>query len=235
MTEKRDNGRHEQADHVFEAQAFVLRDTCGNLKAALGLDDHGQPKLSFFDPDGGPRLTVGLDGQTGAPGTVLYDSCGNQRLLVRMADENGDSPLIAMLDADGTVLADLSLSEDGDPTLALRDPAGWARCLLGLGEDGQPVLELRDQDGVLRAALQLEADGEPQLGLADEGGQLRIVVTLPTPGNGVPSLFVYDDAGTMRTAVGSGAIGLFDQNERATWCAPLPNAGDGGPVQKRDP
>ena len=99
--------RLERQDKTVEARGLLLHDTEGNRRAALSLDEHGQPSILFCDAEG--HLRAGLD---------LVVEEGRLRL--------------SLLDADGKTRAILVVAEGG---LGLFDTEDNARALWRLGED----------------------------------------------------------------------------------------------------
>src|SRR5271170_7654389 len=60
---------------TIEAQQFLLRDSSGKLRGAIGVTSDGAVGLNFSDLSGRTRLTVDL-AANGTPGVDLYDQDG---------------------------------------------------------------------------------------------------------------------------------------------------------------
>ena len=109
---------------TVEAQQFLLRDSTGKLRGAMGVLPDGAVGLNLSDPNGRTRITVDL-ASNGTPGVDLYDQ-------------------------DGKVRATMALGDAGQPGLGLYGPNGHLRTSLdvpgaktaGLAfykDDGQPA------------------------------------------------------------------------------------------------
>jgi|SRR5579862_8212940 len=109
---------------TVEAQQFLLRDSSGKLRGAMGVLPDGAVGLNLSDPNGRTRVTVDL-ASNGTPGVDLYDQ-------------------------DGKVRATMALGDAGQPGLGLYGPNGHLRTSLdvpggktaGLAfykDDGQPA------------------------------------------------------------------------------------------------
>ncbi len=109
---------------TVEAQQFLLRDSTGKLRGAMGVLPDGAVGLNLSDPNGRTRVTVDL-ASNGTPGVDLYDQ-------------------------EGKVRATMALGEAGQPGLGLYGPNGHLRTSLdvpggktaGLAfykDDGQPA------------------------------------------------------------------------------------------------
>lgn len=109
---------------TVEAQQFLLRDSTGKLRGAMGVLPDGAVGLNLSDTNGRTRITVDL-ASSGTPGVDLYDQ-------------------------DGKVRATMALGEAGQPGLGLYGPNGHLRTSLdvpggktaGLAfykDDGQPA------------------------------------------------------------------------------------------------
>jgi len=106
---------------TIEAEQFVLRDTEGTVRGALGITPdgavglnladttghtritldlaaNGSPGLDFYDPQGKPRATFAL-GPTGTPGLGLYDASDKLRTSLDVPAPN--TPGLAFYHEDG--------------------------------------------------------------------------------------------------------------------------------------
>jgi hypothetical protein len=106
---------------TVEAQQFLLRDSSGKLRGAMGVLSDGAVGLSFSDPSGRTRLTLDLAAD-GTPGLDLYDQ-------------------------DGKVRATVALGDSGQPGLGLYGPDGHLRTSLDVPSGKTPGLAFYKDDG----------------------------------------------------------------------------------------
>jgi len=106
---------------TLEAQQFLLRDSSGKLRGAMGVLSDGAVGLNFSDPSGRTRLTLDL-AANGTPGVDLYDQ-------------------------DGKVRATMALGDDGQPGLGLFGPNGNLRTSLDVPAGKTPGLAFYKDDG----------------------------------------------------------------------------------------
>ncbi len=106
---------------TVEAQQFLLRDSSGKLRGAIGVLSDGAVGLNFSDPSGRTRLTLDL-AANGTPGLDLYDQ-------------------------DGKVRATMALGDAGEPGLGLFGPNGNLRTSLDVPAAKTPGLAFYKDDG----------------------------------------------------------------------------------------
>jgi hypothetical protein len=106
---------------TVEAQQFLLRDSTGKLRGAMGVLSDGAVGLNLSDPSGRTRVTVDL-ASNGSPGVDLYDQ-------------------------DGKVRATMALGDAGDPGLGLYGPNGNLRTSLDVPAGKTPGLAFYKDDG----------------------------------------------------------------------------------------
>ncbi len=106
---------------TVEAQQFLLRDSSGKLRGAIGVLSDGAVGLNFSDPSGRTRLTLDLAAD-GTPGLDLYDQ-------------------------DGKVRATMALGDAGQPGLGLFGPNGNLRTSLDVPAAKTPGLAFYKEDG----------------------------------------------------------------------------------------
>jgi hypothetical protein len=106
---------------TLEAQQFLLRDSTGKLRGAMGVTSDGAVGLNFSDPSGRTRVTVDL-ASNGTPGVDLYDQ-------------------------DGKVRATMALGDAGQPGLGLYGPNGHLRTSLDVPAPKTPGLAFYKDDG----------------------------------------------------------------------------------------
>src|SRR5271170_6659159 len=105
----------------LDAQQFLLRDSTGKVRGAMGVTSDGAVGLNFSDPSGRTRLTVDL-AANGTPGVDLYDQ-------------------------DGKVRATMALGDDGLPGVGLYGPNGNLRTSLDVPAAKTPGLAFYREDG----------------------------------------------------------------------------------------
>ncbi len=155
----------------IEAEAFVLRDANGRVRATLSSLDGGGAALVFFDSkkqsnlrlivgvnaDGIPSLQLndargteravfGLD-DADAPGIDLSDRAGRRRVRLNVADRGGEQPAsLSLWDEKGhaRVSAIFSPSIMG---FFLSGPGDETRSVMGMSADGTPVNFMTGPDG----------------------------------------------------------------------------------------
>jgi hypothetical protein len=106
---------------TIEAQQFLLRDSSGKLRGAMGVLSDGAVGLNLSDPDGRTRVTVDL-ASNGTPGVDLYDQ-------------------------NGKVRATMALGDDGDPGVGLYGAKGHLRTSLDVPAAKTPGLAFYKDDG----------------------------------------------------------------------------------------
>jgi hypothetical protein len=106
---------------TLEAQQFILRDSAGKLRGAMGVLSDGAVGLNFEDPNGRTRVTVDL-ASNGTPGVDLYDS-------------------------DGKIRATMALGDGGEPGFGLYGPNGHLRTSLDIPKAQTPGLAFYKDDG----------------------------------------------------------------------------------------
>lgn len=106
---------------TLQAQQFLVRDSTGKLRGAIGVMPDGAVGLNFEDPAGRTRLTVDL-ASSGTPGVDLYDQDGRMRVTI-------------------------ALGPAGDPGIGLYGPNGHLRTSLDVPAAQTPGLSFYDSDG----------------------------------------------------------------------------------------
>jgi len=125
---------------AMEAERFVLRDTGGRVRAALGMEADGSVGLWLLDSAGKTRAGVGVS-REGSPVMALADQTGKSRLSLTLTD----GPGLSLRDQDRTRIS-LSVLAEGSG-IYVWDQAGRERVVLIVAADGSQVLGFRDKDG----------------------------------------------------------------------------------------
>jgi hypothetical protein len=91
---------------TLEAQQFLLRDSSGKLRGAIGVTSDGAAGINFDDGAGHTRLTVDLDA-SGDPGIDLYDPNGLRRVTIALGSTG--EPGIGLYGPDGHLRTSLDV------------------------------------------------------------------------------------------------------------------------------
>jgi hypothetical protein len=99
----------------IEARQFVLRDSSGRVRAALGSTPEGAVGLNLDDASGRTLLTLDVDGN-GSPGLDLYDQSGKRRAIIAVSRQG--APGVGLYDAKGQLRTSLDAPAANSPGLA---------------------------------------------------------------------------------------------------------------------
>lgn len=91
---------------TLEAQQFLLRDSSGKLRAAMGVTSDGAVGINLDDATGHTRLTIDLDA-SGDPGVDLYDPNGQRRVTIALGSTG--EPGIGLYGPDGHLRTSLDV------------------------------------------------------------------------------------------------------------------------------
>jgi hypothetical protein len=191
------------------AETFEVRGPDNKLRASLFRGPRGEALLSFFDQDGGSRLSLGIDAK-GTPIISLLNDKQVQMMGLSLDSEDG-TPQIAFFDRDhetalhlgitkgfgpdisvgkrGHGQVSIFLTNEGSPSVQLVDPKGNPRISVGVFDDG-PSISLLGDDRVVRATWRVLPDGSASFSLSDDQGRQRLVVM--TDKQGKPSIRFID-------------------------------------------
>jgi hypothetical protein len=100
---------------ALEARQFVLRDSSGKVRAALGASPDGAVGLSLHDASGRTRVSLDVE-DSGSPGLDLYDQDGKRRALLALGQEG--TPGVGLYDAGGKLRTSLDVPAANTPGLA---------------------------------------------------------------------------------------------------------------------
>ena len=98
-----------------EARQFVLRDSTGRVRAALGSSPDGAVGLNLDDASGHTLATLDVE-RNGSPGLDLYDQNGKRRALVALAPQG--TPGVGLYDPQGKLRTSLDVPAANTPGLA---------------------------------------------------------------------------------------------------------------------
>jgi hypothetical protein len=102
----------------IEARQFVLRDSSGRVRAALGTSPEGAVGLNLDDASGRTLLNLDVDGN-GSPGLDLYDQSGKRRAIIAVSRQG--MPGVGLYDANGRLSTSLDTPAVNTPGLAFFD------------------------------------------------------------------------------------------------------------------
>ncbi len=100
---------------TLEAQQFLLRDSSGKLRAAMGVTSDGAVGINLDDGTGRTRLTVDL-AANGAPGVDLYDQSGLRRMTIALG--SAGEPGIGLYGPHGNLRASFEVPKADTPGLS---------------------------------------------------------------------------------------------------------------------
>ncbi|MGB0058923.1 hypothetical protein [Candidatus Binatus sp.] len=100
---------------TVEAQQFLLRDSSGKLRGAMGVLSDGAVGLNLSDPNGRTRVTVDL-ASNGTPGLDLYDQDGKIRATMALGDAG--EPGVGLYGPDGHLRTSLDVPKKETPGLS---------------------------------------------------------------------------------------------------------------------
>jgi hypothetical protein len=175
------------------AQRFLLQDSKGVVRAALGINDEGEVLLALMDARGQGRADMSVTA-AGLPRFELFDSAGNTRALINVDEQ--DAPSLALYDgrmarAIVSVMAQgpyVALADEqsrrqitlgagpGMAQILFEDASNPGTCVIGISADRTVGMVVADSKGETRVKALLQADGKAGFMVASPDGQ---VSTLP--------------------------------------------------------
>jgi hypothetical protein len=199
--------------HVVRANRFELADEKGNIRAVLGLNPDGEPRLALADESGRILVTLSLE--------LDYKYTKDK------------IPALRFLDRAGKVRSEINLNRAGDPVIMLRNQRGGAiASLTGLDKTGTEWM-LMDEKGRPRITQTINRNGA-NVSFFDEAGKVRAGLGLKN--NGDPSLVFSDEKMKNRVMLGyldgmisdkdskeskaMSSLALFDKDGNVLWKAP---------------
>lgn len=174
--------------NTIVAQRFLLQDSKGTVRAALGINDAGEVLLALMDARGRGRADMGVTAD-GLPRFELFDSAGNTRALVNV--EENDSPSIALFDGQRVRLS--AGVAGGEPYLALADEQNRRQVTLAAGKVGSGALI--EDTAARRATVFLGLNTNESAGLSVFGPKSEPRAQFGPDASGAAGLLVTDAAG----------------------------------------
>ncbi|MBV8136651.1 MAG: hypothetical protein JO121_13630 [Deltaproteobacteria bacterium] len=104
-----------------EAEQFVLRDSHGSVRGAMGVGENGTVGINLNDAKGATRISIDLS-PDGSPGVDLYDPSGKERATMALGPEG--TPGLGLYDANGRLRTSLDVPAAQTPGLAFYHPDG---------------------------------------------------------------------------------------------------------------
>jgi hypothetical protein len=192
------------------AEKYEVRSPDDKLKASLYQGPAGEVYLTFFDRNGGSRLTMGV-GPKGAPAISFFDDKLAPRMILSL-DADDSTPQIILFDGQngpalhlgvtkgfgpdisigkpGQGRISISAREGGSPAIQIFDPKNNPRISLDLSDNDKPAISILGDDRVIRASWRLHTDGAVIFSLLDAKARQRLVVM--TDKDGKPSIRFID-------------------------------------------
>jgi hypothetical protein len=158
------------------AQRFLIQDSKGVVRAALGVNDQGEVLLALYDARGRGRADMGVTAD-GLPRFELFDSAGNTRALINVDEQ--DAPSIALYDGH-TARAVVSVMDLG-PYVALADEQSRRQITLGAGTGTAQIL-FEDVSKAGTCVIGIGADRSVGMAVADAKGETRVEALLQADG-----------------------------------------------------
>ena len=175
------------------AQRFLLQDSSGVVRAALGVNDQGEVLLALMDARGQGRADMSVTAE-GLPRFELFDSAGNTRALINVDEQ--DTPSLALYDG-RMARAIVSVMGQG-PYIALTDEQSRRQvtlgvgpamaqilfedasipgtCVIGIGADRTVGMVVADSKGATRVRAFLQPDGKAGVMAVGSDGQVSTLI-----------------------------------------------------------
>lgn len=196
---------------TVEAERFVVRDGSGNLRAVLGLDEDGMPRLAMYQRAQDIE-SIWLGMQEQVPLFTL------QRVGHSFQSQLTEG-MFYLRGGNGAMLLDLE-APDASGGLSLRDRFGQTRARINF-PGREASFGLYSAEGEARVVAALDAEGTASIGLP-YGGERGAQIYSRAASIG---MLIYDSQGRMRYGVdvppGSTAnLGIFDQQGKTLFGVP---------------
>jgi hypothetical protein len=199
--------------HVVRANRFELADQHGNIRAVLGMNPNGEPRLALADESGRILVALSLEldfkfTKDKIPTLRFFDRNGkvrNELNLNRMGD-----PVIILRNQRGGTVASLTGIDKTGTEFLMMDEAGRPRIIQTINRNGGNI-SFFDEAGKTRAGLGLKPNGNPGLIFLDEKMKNRVML-------GYVDSIVTDKKSKESKTVSS--LALFDKDGKVLWKAP---------------
>jgi hypothetical protein len=199
--------------HVVRANRFELADDKGLIRAVLGLNQEGEPRLALADESGRILVALSLEldykfTKDKIPALRFFDRAGkarNEMNINRMGD-----PVLILRNQRGGTIAMLTGTDKTGTEWVLMDPQGRPRITQNVNRNGAN-LSFFDEGIKARAGLGVKPDGNPGLIFSDDKMKNRV------------TLGYAEDTMTNKGSKESGTVSslvLFDKNGKVLWKAP---------------
>jgi hypothetical protein len=143
---------------IVEAQAFVIRDENGRLRAKFSLDDSG-PAFVFYDSKQRPAR------QGSASERIPPDQLAVERTHLGLTD--GAGSVLMLSSSNGSAGVAISAPETG-PSISISDSNNKGQATVAMNEGRGPIISLTSADDVVRAILEITTE-EPAIQLFTNG------------------------------------------------------------------
>ncbi len=210
-----------QTSRVLEANAFLLKDADGRVRARLSTDAADRPTLSLLDTKGLPVASLGGGGQ---PFLVLFRPGTNEQIKL-----GANTAFFGLGLYEKEIRAGLSI-QNSKPGLDLFDESGTAQATLAARPTGS-FLRLKDPAGKEISTLWVDSSaGGSSFNMSGSAGSLSVNLGEEAGG---PSLEITDNEGFStvlgrREMVGTGrkerkpaaSLLLLGKDRKVLWSAP---------------
>jgi len=105
----------------LEAQQFVLGDSQGSVRGAMGIGENGAVGINLNDAKSATRISIDLS-SAGSPGVDLYHQSGSERATMALGPEG--TPGFGLYDANGRLRTSLDVSAAQTPGLTFYHQEG---------------------------------------------------------------------------------------------------------------
>ena len=199
--------------HVVRANRFELADENGNIRAVMGMNPYGEPRIALADESGRILIALSLEldykfTQDKIPTLRFFDRNGKVRSELNL-NRMGD-PVFMLKNQRGGVIASLTGIDKTGTEFLLMDEMGRPRIMQTINRNGGN-LSFFDEAGKARAGLGLKPNGNPGLVFFDEKMKNKVVL-------GYVDNMITDKKSKQSRTVSS--LALFDKDGKVLWKAP---------------
>ena len=158
---------------VIEAKRFILVDSSGQKRGELSMSGVS-PALVFYDADARKRLTTRLS-PNGEPEILLSDKNGQQRLVLKVAEDNSG---LYISDGNGNNRIKLiTIGADSRANLTLQDSENNHRITLDSTDrdNNGGVLRIHNNGGGTAVLLMVDENKNGSVGVFNQKGMGRVL------------------------------------------------------------